>query len=154
MKSQSPLSRRRFLVGAAAAAGAALLALSQRLASIVQADPTLPPRAYLPYVTKPLPTPTATPTPTRTPTSTPTRTPTPTPTNQPPGSRPRVVCIRDATATNWTGSASPKFYERVDQSKVDAMVLDGLQRLTGQSSWAGIWSTLFSRIQAGGYVPG
>ncbi len=65
---------------------------------------------------------------------------------------PHVVHVRSASATSWNGAGA--FYGAVDQNAVDAMVETGLQRLTGASSWAGIWGALFGKIRAGGYSPG
>jgi hypothetical protein len=99
---------------------------------------------YLPIVAK-QPTPTAT----RTPTATPTRTPTPT---SQPGTEPVVVHVRDADATSWTGTGW--YGDAVNQSVVSAMVQNGLQTLTGQSSWAAIWAHLFTSVQPAGYQVG
>ncbi len=65
---------------------------------------------------------------------------------------PRVVHVRAANATNWTGGGY--FYNGVNQSVVDNMVQTGLQNLTGKSTWPDIWSQLFGRVHAGGYAPG
>jgi hypothetical protein len=67
-------------------------------------------------------------------------------------SEPRVVHVRDADATDWNGSGL--FYNAVNQGVVNAMVQTGLQNLTGQSSWADIWSVLFERVHPGGYSAG
>ncbi|MFZ6028795.1 MAG: DUF362 domain-containing protein [Chloroflexota bacterium] len=94
---------------------------------------------------------TATRTRTNTPTATRTRTNTPT---TPSAGRPRVVHIRHASATNWAGGSSPTFFQSVNQSAVNSMVLAGLTALTGQSTWSAIWSQLFNRVRPGGYSPG
>ncbi len=104
-------------------------------------------------------TPTATATVTRTPTATATVTRTPTatatvtrtPTTQP-GTKPVVVHVRDADATNWTGTGW--YGNAVNQSVVDAMVQQGLQTLTDRSSWAEIWANLFTHVQPAGYQIG
>lgn len=64
----------------------------------------------------------------------------------------RVVHVHDPDATNWNGSGW--YGDAINQTVVDAMILNGLQSLTGQSSWANIWDQLFSQVQPGGYVPG
>jgi hypothetical protein len=68
------------------------------------------------------------------------------------GGKPRVVQVRDAEATLWNGI--DLFYNSVNQSVVDNMVRSGLQALTGQDTWAGIWSELFERVRPGGYAAG
>ncbi len=65
---------------------------------------------------------------------------------------PRVVHLRNASATFWNGTGS--YYAAVRQDIVDAMVQKGLQSLTGRSLWPDIWSTLFGRVRPGGYAPG
>ncbi len=65
--------------------------------------------------------------------------------------KPRVVHVRDAGATNWSSGA---FYNAVSQSTVSAMVQSGLQTLTGKTAWADVWAALFTRIQPSGYMPG
>ncbi|MFZ5917184.1 MAG: DUF362 domain-containing protein [Chloroflexota bacterium] len=102
---------------------------------------------YLPKVEKQEAT--STPTPTATPTVTPT--PTATPTFQP-GTGSRVVMVRDGDATNWNGSGW--YGDAVNQSAIDAMVQQGLQSLTGQSSWANIWHAIFSQVRPSGYQVG
>jgi hypothetical protein len=42
----------------------------------------------------------------------------------------------------------------VKQEALDSMTFDGLSSLTGETSWSNIWSTLFTRVQPGGYSPG
>jgi hypothetical protein len=64
----------------------------------------------------------------------------------------RVVHVRDAGATDWDGSGW--YGDAVDQTTVDTMVQQGLQTLTGESSWADIWNDLFSQVQPSGYQPG
>ncbi len=75
--------------------------------------------------------------------------------NPGPGSAPgngRVVHVHDPSATNWNGSGW--YGNAVNQGVVDTMVEDGLKALTGQTNWASIWNTLFTRVRAGGYQPG
>lgn len=147
------LSRREFLIGLAAALGGAALAGLRRLlgASPTHGDLTPTPRAYLPYLSRgqAIPT-TPSPTSTTTPTSTPTLSPTPTATLPPP-TKPRVVHVRDADATNWNGGA---FYNAVNQDVVNNMVQVGLQQLTEKSDWEAVWNVLFERVHPGGYSPG
>ena len=66
--------------------------------------------------------------------------------------KPHVVHIRDTDATNWDGTGW--YGDAVNQSVVDTMVQQGLQALTGQSSWTNIWSDLFSQVQPSGYQVG
>jgi len=66
--------------------------------------------------------------------------------------KPRVVHIRDADATSWSGSGW--YGDAVDQSVVDSMVQTGLQELTSKSSWADIWNDLFSQVEPSGYQSG
>lgn len=132
MNAKRLFTRRKFLTGVAATLGGVVLAWSQRLlgASVTEAqEPASPFRIYLPLVTHCHKSYVSKPFP-----------------------KPRVVHIRDADATNWNGSGL--FYNAVDQSVVNNMVLAGLQNLTGQSSWADIWSVLFERVHPGGYSPG
>ncbi|MFZ6028794.1 MAG: DUF362 domain-containing protein [Chloroflexota bacterium] len=169
-KSKNTISRRTFLIGGATLIGGAALAQVYRLLAKAGA---LANESYLPMVsrsgskatatnTRPAnATATRTPTRTNTPNHTPTRTGTPTRTATKPAITPmpgagRVVHVRHASATSWKGEASPCFYDstRVSQTAINAMVLDGLTTLTGQSGWAAIWHSLFSRIRAGGYSQG
>jgi hypothetical protein len=128
-------SRRDFLRGGAVA-GAGLI-LSKLLASggggapaslAQDGDPTR--TVYLPQVYKQ---------------------PTPTPTPRP-ISESRVVHVRSSNATNWSGSGW--YGSAVNQTVVDSMVQQGLQELTGQNSWAGVWDDLFSRVKPAGYQAG
>ncbi len=75
--------------------------------------------------------------------------PTPTPI---PISGSRVVHVRSASATNWSGSGW--YGNAVNQSVVDTMVRRGLEELTGKTSWADIWYNLFSRVRPAGYQVG
>ena len=63
-----------------------------------------------------------------------------------------MVHVRDAAATTWDGN--DPFYSAVDQPIVDAMVLAGLQQLTGQSAWSDVWEALFTCVDPAGYAPG
>jgi uncharacterized protein (DUF362 family) len=122
MNKEPRFSRRKLLIGAAAALGGALLARPRRWLGIpgALAQDSMPYRIYLPIIVVP--------------------------------TKPRVVHVRDAGATSWNG-VDP-FYEAVDQTVVNNMVQTGLQLLTGQSSWADIWSTLFERVHPDGYSAG
>ncbi len=64
----------------------------------------------------------------------------------------RVVHVHDPDATSWNGSGW--YGNAVSQSVVSDMMRTGLQRLTGQSSWDGIWSALFTQVQPLGYQAG
>ncbi|MFB0533415.1 MAG: DUF362 domain-containing protein [Anaerolineae bacterium] len=131
MNEKRLFTRRRFLIGSAATLGGAILAWTQRRLGIpvAQAQDSSPYRIYLPIVTRCSKSHISKPFP-----------------------RPRVVHVRDADATNWSGSGL--FYNAVNQDVVNSMVQTGLQRLTGQDSWSEIWSALFERVQPGGYSPG
>lgn len=122
MNEKRLFSRRKFLMGSAVTLGGVLLAWTQRLLGIpqAQAQGSMPPPIYLPIVFG--------------------------------ASKPRVVHVRDAGATNWDGTGL--FYNAVNQDVVNDMVQTGLQRLTGQSSWADIWRALFERVHSGGYSAG
>jgi hypothetical protein len=127
MNEKHTISRRKFLTGSMAVLGGIVLAWTHRLlgAPITHAqEPPLTPRAYLPLIFS---------------------------SNRPLFQR-GVVHVRDADATNWNGSGY--FYNAVNQDVVNNMVESGLQHLTGQSSWADIWGTLFEPVQAGGYSAG
>jgi hypothetical protein len=119
-------TRRKFLIGSAATLGGAILAWTQRLLGIPVA------RAQEPELTPQVYLPIVI------------------RSDQP--AKPCVVHVRDADATNWDGTSL--FYNAVDQDVVNSMVQTGLQRLTDQDSWADIWSTLFGRVQPGGYSAG
>ena len=128
MNEKRLFTRRKFLIGSAATLGGVILAWTQRLLGIPAAraqELGLTPRAYLPIIVFG------------------------------PGEplpKPRVVHVRDADATDWNGTDS--FYNAVDQDVVNSMVQTGLQLLTGQDSWADIWSTLFEPVHPGGYSVG
>ena len=142
------------LTGAGLLLGNSLRSCPSATDSVAQGV-TPSPRAYLPLVMKqPTPTPTSTSTPTATPT--PTSTPTATPTTEPgptsvPGT-PKVVHVHNASATNWTGSGW--YGNAVNQTVVNTMTQQGLQELTGKSSWDDIWYELFKRVNSAGYQPG
>jgi len=127
MNQKRRFSRRKFLVGSGATLGGTILAGMHHVLGtpVTRAqDPTLTPQVYLPIVFG-SPRSLAT---------------------------PRVVHVRDPDATNWNGSGD--FWNAVNQGVVNDMVLTGLQQLTGQSSWSGMWNSLFERVQSGGYSPG
>ncbi|GAB4524271.1 MAG: hypothetical protein Fur0018_07700 [Anaerolineales bacterium] len=151
---RKPLSRREFLMALGAITGGLTLAGVRKMLANARIQATS--RTYLPFVARGGPTPTNTPRPTRTPSPTSAVTPSPTtspvPTVPPPSRSGLVVHVRDANATAWTGSGH--FYDYVDTATVEAMLFDALQELTGQSSWAAIWSVLFGRVHSGGYQPG
>jgi hypothetical protein len=126
MSEKRLFSRRKFLIGSAATLGGVILSWTQRLLGIPEAraqEPELTPRVYLPIVF-----------------------------GSGELSKPRVLHVRDADATNWNGTDS--FYDAVKQDVVDAMVRIGLQLLTGQGSWPDIWGTLFLRVHPSGYSAG
>jgi hypothetical protein len=161
IKSKKFISRREFLIlSVAAAGGIAINAFRDQLNTVSAAPGSGDPRVYLPYIVRPgtaaLPTatpvpPTATPVP---PTAVPTPVPTQGATIPPPPNSGRVVHVRKANATSWNGSGSTSYFNFVNQAYVDAMAQEGLAQLTGQSTWTGIWASLFGRVSAGGYQPG
>ncbi len=171
-KKRKPLSRREFLIALGAITGGLTLAGVRKMLANARIQAIS--QTYLPFVARGGPTPTNTPRPTRTPsptnspTSTPTNTVTPSPTNTvspspttspvptvpPPSGSGLVVHVRDANATSWPGTSGTRFYDYVDTATVEAMLFDALQELTGQSSWAAIWSVLFNQVHSGGYQPG
>ncbi len=154
-KKRTPLSRREFLVGLTAAAGGLTLAAVRKMLASARLQAIS--QTYLPYVVRGEASPTNTPVPptsTPTPSETPAATPTSGPTVPPPSDSGRVIHVRDSNATSWPGASDTRFYEYVDTATVEAMLLDGLQELTGQSSWENIWSVLFNRVHSGGYQPG
>jgi len=160
---RNPLSRREFLIGLGAIAGGLTLAGVQKMLANARLQTIS--RTYLPFVVRGRPTPTRTPvpptatatpppTPTASPTDTATPSPTVGPTTPPPSGSGLVVHVRDAQATSWSGANGTYFYNEVDTAIVEAMLLDALQELTGQSSWGNIWQVLFGRVHSGGYQPG
>lgn len=151
------LSRRDFLKGGALVGAGLVLSKclpgegSEVPGSLAQDATVTPTQAvYLPYVSR-QPTPTPTPTDTPTPTPTPTATPTATPTTEP-GTGPKIVHVRNGNATDWDGSGW--YGDAVTQTAVDTMVQQGLQDLTGKSSWVDVWNDLFSQVQPSGYQVG
>ncbi len=150
----TPLSRREFLIGLGALLGGLTLAGVRKMLANARLQAVS--QTYLPYIVRGGPPPTSTPRPTMppAPTNTPAPTPTSGPTVPPPSGSGLVVHVRDAAATSWPGTSSTRFYDYVDAAVVEAMLLDALQELTGQSSWSGIWNALFSRVHSGGYQPG
>lgn len=119
------LSRRRLLIGVAAALGGSTLLRSRLLGAVpaVSAeDPALEPWAFLPIVTR--------------------KARFNAPTN--PG---QVVHIRNAAATSWTGETD--YWNYVDQTTVDSMVELGLKELTGEATAVDSWRQLIPDYQAG-----
>jgi hypothetical protein len=119
-------TRRKFLIGSAATLGGVILTWTQRLLGISAA------RAQEPELTPQVYLPIVT--------------------RSDEQAQPCVVHVRDADATDWNGTGL--FYNAVDQDVVNSMVQTGLQILTGQESWADIWSTLFEPVHPGGYSAG
>lgn len=156
------LTRREFLAALATAVGGGVLIEAGRRVSAqtdlrkaffpvvsedVKLDPTLTPTE----TNTPIPTATRTPRPSATPTKVSTVPPIP---GLPPLPAQSVVThVRHASVTNWNGTAN-YYYNYVDQSKVNAMLLAGLRDLTGLQPEADIWNALFTRISAGGYQSG
>ncbi len=150
------LTRREFLAALATAVGGGILIEAGRRVS-AQTDLR---KAFFPVVSEDVKLdPTNTPVPTMTVTPKPSRTPTTKPTDPPiPGLPPLpaqsvVTHVRHASVTNWNGTAN-YYYNYVDQSKVNAMLLAGLQNLTEETNESVIWDKLFTRISAGGYQLG
>lgn len=155
------MSRRQFLTVTLSALGGITLAEVIHRVSKAQA---LMYQKSMPLVS-PGVDPTRTPTPTVTPTVTPTPTKTATPAGLPdeppiPDLPPLpeqsiVTHVRHASATNWGGlnSATP-YWQSVNQTAVDAMMLAGIKDLTGQSTESASWDVLFRRIYATGYQTG
>ena len=142
---RNQLSRRNFLkggllAGAGIVLGKCLIDSGAEVPGSLAQETSPTHTVYLPNVRKE-------PTPTHTPTATPTVTPTPRP-----GTGPKVIHVRNSNATNWNGSGW--YGNAVNQAAVDTMVQHGLQDLTNKSSWAGIWSALFSQVQPSGYQKG
>jgi uncharacterized protein (DUF362 family) len=125
MESKRKISRRRFLVGAAAALGSSALFrqhLPESMPAVSAEDPTLVPRAFLPKVAKK-------------------------PRFTPPSNPGQVVHIRNAAATTWTGETD--YWNYVDQAVVDSMVEQGLKELTGEATAVDAWRQLIPDYQAG-----
>jgi hypothetical protein len=119
------ISRRRFLIGIAAALGGTAL-IRSRLPGVVPAvaalDPVLEPRAYLPYVARRHFY------------------------NAPPNPG-RVVHIRNAAATSWTGETD--YWNYLNQTTIDSMLDQGLLELTGATSVVEAWQQLIPDYQTG-----
>ncbi len=135
------LSRRDFLKGGALAGagivlGRCLIGGGDKVPGSLAQEVTPTHAAYLPYISKP----------TLTPTPTPTATPTATPTFEP-GTGPKVVHVRDADATSWSGSGW--YGDYVNQSVVDDMVEEGLKALTGTSSVRNAWAQIIPGYTSG-----
>jgi hypothetical protein len=126
MNEKRLFTRRKFIIGSAATLGGVILAWAQRLLGIPEAQAQEP--ALTPQIYLPIVI----------------------RSSQLP--KPRVVHVRDTDATDWNGSGL--FYNAVNQGVVNNMVQTGLLRLTGQDSWADIWSVLFERVHPGGYSIG
>ena len=126
MNEKRLFTRRKFLIGSAATLGGVILAWTQRLLGIPATRAQEP--ELTPQVYLPIVTRSEEP------------------------AKPRVVHVRDADATDWNGT--DLFYDAVGQDVVNSMVQTGLQILTGQESWADIWSALFEPVHPGGYSAG
>ncbi len=134
------LTRREFLIGLGIAAAGGILSLWESLWRASDGTTakglSLTPRSYLPYVAKDQQPPTPTPSPTSTP--------------LPPPSKPRVVRVHDAQATNWAPSSSSGWYgDYVDLGRVETMLLQGLMALTGTSTASDAWSQLLPAYSSG-----
>jgi hypothetical protein len=123
MNEKRLFTRRKFLIGSAATLGGAILAWTHRLLGIPVTQAQEPAPSYRVYLPIVVGS-----------------------------SKPRVIHLRDADATDWNGT--DLFYNAVDQDVVNSMMQTGLQLLTGQDSWADIWSALFERVHPGGYRAG
>lgn len=126
MNEKGLFTRRKFIIGSAATLGGVILSWTHRLLGILEAraqEPALTSQIYLPLVARSSEL-----------------------------AKPRVVHVRDASATNWNGTGL--FYNAVDQDVVNNMVQTGLQFLTGQDYWPDIRSALFERVHPGGYSAG
>jgi hypothetical protein len=125
MEKRHAVSRRRFLIGIATALGSATLIRSRLTGAapdVVAADPVLEPRAYLPHVAR-------------------RHSP-----NAPPNPG-KVVHIRNAAATTWTGETD--YWNYLEQEVVDSMVELGLKELTGEATAVDAWKQLMPNYQAG-----
>lgn len=158
------LSRKKFLITAAATIGSAIFAIFHRKNGTSKQVETS--ESYLPQVVKPTysspPTPTANPEPSLTPTPKPNQTPTPTVASSPtvtvtstagPSPTPgegnsRVIHAHSASATSWNFSTG-WYGNYVNQNVVNTMTDEGLKLLTGQSTIGTAWQALLP-----GYAPG
>lgn len=114
------LSRRQFLIGAAAVLSGAALALARRSARhpARASGLTLTPQAYLPLVAR--------------------------------GYSPyfaRVIHVHGESATHWSGESA--FWEHVDQQVVNEMVARGVMALTRTATVADAWRALLPLYQPG-----
>jgi len=119
------ISRRRFLIGVAAALGGSALPRSRlpgAMPAVAALDPVLEPRSYLPYVAR-------------------------RPFYDPPPNPGRVVHIRNADATTWSGEID--YWNYLDQATVDSMVEQGLKELTGEATAVDAWQQLIPNYQTG-----
>lgn len=117
------ISRRQFLLGAAAAAGTAALSWMQRPRATMAAsrdESTATPAAFLPLVAR----------------------------NSP--ALPfcgKVVQVHSDSVTDWTGENA--YWDHVDQELVDTMVERGLLELTGAATVVDAWRALLPAYQPG-----
>lgn len=113
-RSETGVTRREFLTGAAVAAGCLTVSAAHRLLGVAPdataAEPELAPQAYLPLVMK----------------------------RYPPVS---VIHVHAADATNWDFSTG-LYWQHVDQDVVDGMVERGLMELTGTGSVTAAWAAI------------
>jgi hypothetical protein len=125
MRKGSSISRRRFLIGMAAALGGTALVRTQLrgVTPVSVADePVLQPQVYLPYVARRHWL------------------------NAPPNPG-KVVQVRNTAATSWTGESD--YWNHLDQAAVDSMVDLGLLELTGAPTVVEAWQQLLPDYQAG-----
>lgn len=71
------------------------------------------------------------------------------------GNGPRVLRLHNRRATDWLFQANTsRYWEHVDPSVCRTMVDTGIMLLTGASSPAAAWDSIFHQNQGGGYVDG
>lgn len=120
-KSGEAVTRRRFLTGAAAAAGCLAVSVANRLLGTTPdasaQEPEMTPRAYFPLVMKGYP-------------------------------KAKVVHIHDSEATYWDYSTG-WYGDFVRQDSVDGMVDQGLMELTGTPSVAQAWAEILPNYLPG-----
>jgi hypothetical protein len=117
------LSRRQFLIGAAAALGGSSLLWAQRpgaMQPVTGLEPSVTPAAYLPFVARG-------------------RTALP--------YWGRVVHLHSDDATHWAGE--PDYWSHIDQDVVNDMVERGLVELTGTTTVTDAWRALIPAYQPG-----
>ena len=125
MAKANAVSRRRFLIGIAAALGGTALLRSrfpESISSVAAVDPVLQPRAFLPKVAKK-------------------------PRFNPPSNPGKVVHVRNTAATTWTGETD--YWNYLDQTAIDGMVDLGLLELTGAGTVVEAWQQLIPGYQTG-----